>query len=560
MKKKLSLSNTRPPPPTKTTMGFLSTLTAAVSDTAEASLASLSLNEKPAAEKQQQEATTKASPSAAAATTTAPLALRASLPPPQGEPRPFSLWSFLKDAAGKQLFVLPLPIGFYLPLTEIQFRLEALEYSSALLDAAAACPAGSADRAARVAAFALSHYAATVRLGKPLLPMHGETYDIVDPNGKFRVVGEAVYTSFKEQTIRHAWFAESMTFVEGSSSSSSSASSTSSPRVPLWKVESDDQPVVGFKGTHLDFHLNWRDLITFADGEAFCYTKPTSVLGNLLGKKHTLTHRGCLSLRSSRGVGVDLKFLGEPGGAGSRLASMFGGKSSEDAATVEHEVRGVVMKKELGDGEETLVDDDEASIGSGSWAPLEGAPLLHGQWHRGLWAVTSSSSSGGAAGGEEEEEEGETEEEERTLLWEVSAGGEREPRFDLSPFALRLNALDASLEKALPPTDSRRRPDLRALEEGRFDEAYDLKMRLETALVARVAEHAARVKKENNSATFADASPAPRWFAERSPGSLLLKAGTPALRYRYKGGYWEARASGEWGQGVNEGIFDAAAK
>jgi len=547
-------------------MGFFSTLTAAVSDTTEASLASLSLNDAPAKQQQQQQeqrqtAPTKSTPpssassSPSAAAVAAPLAVREALPPPQGEPRPFSLWSFLKDAAGKQLFVLPLPIGFYLPLTEIQFRLEALEYAS-LLDAAAGFPAGSAERASRVAAFALSHYAATVRLGKPLLPMHGETFDVVDPAGKFRVVGEAVYTSFKEQTIRHAWLAESLTLVRGPSASSSSPSSSSpassSEVVPLWKVESDDQPVVGFKGTHLDFYLNWRDLVTFADGEAFAYILPTSVLGNLLGKRHTLTHRGCLSLRSSRGVGVDLKFLGEPGGGG-RLASMF--RSAEDAATVEHEVRGVVVAKERQQrGEEgaAAIDDDETSIGSGSWAPLEGAPLLQGQWHLGLWAVEHDDDGDhGGSEGAGRQRGG------RTLLWEVSAGGEREERFDLSPFALRLNALDAVLEAALPATDSRRRPDLRALEEGRFDDAYNLKMRLETALVSRVAEHAAAAKKSGNP-TFADASPAPRWFVERNPESLLLKAGTQALRYRYAGGYWEARAGGGW-EGVDEGIFAAAA-
>ena len=552
-------------------MGFFSTLSAAVSDTAEASLASLSLNDAPAKQQQQQQQQasptkpTTPPPSSSSAAVAAPLALRDALPAPQGEPRPFSLWSFLKDAAGKQLFVLPLPIGFYLPLTEVQFRLEALEYAAELLDAAAALPAGSAERAARVAAFALSHYAATVRLGKPLLPMHGETFDVVDPAGRFRVVGEAVYTSFREQTIRHAWLAESLALVEAPpspsppspprSSSSSSPPPAPSPEsglVPLWKVESDDQPVVGFKGTHLDFHLNWRDVITFADGEVFAYTKPTSVLGNLLGKRHTLTHRGCLSLRSSRGVGVDLKFLGEPGGGG-RLASMFRSSGGEDAATVEHEVRGVVVTKEREEGS-LVIDDDEASVGSGTWVPLEGAPSLRGQWHLGLWAVEDSVGDDGDGGAEGEEEQ--QREEKRTPLWEVAAAGEREARFDLSPFALRLNALDAALEAALPATDSRRRPDLRALEEGRFDDAYDLKMRLETALVARVAEHAVAAKRRGD-ASFADASPAPRWFVERSPGSLLLKAGTPALRYRYAGGYWEAREKGAW-EGVDEGIFAAA--
>lgn len=175
-------------------MGFFSSLTAAVSDAAEQPPSLASLSDEPA--KQASTATktmTSESSSNDSVATAAPLAARDALPVPQGEPRPFSLWSFLKDAAGKQLFVLPLPIGFYLPLTEIQFRLEALEYAS-LLDDAASFPAGSAERAARVAAFALSHYAATVRLDKPLLPMHGETFDIVDPAGKFRVMGEAVYT------------------------------------------------------------------------------------------------------------------------------------------------------------------------------------------------------------------------------------------------------------------------------------------------------------------------------------------------------------------------------
>jgi len=515
----------------------------------------------------------------------APLAARDALPAPEGEPRPFSLWSFLKDAAGKQLFALPLPIGFYLPLTEVQFRLENLEYAS-LLDEAAACAPGSVERAARVAAFALSHNAAAVRLRRPFMAMHGETFDVVDPHGKYRAMGEAVFTSFREQTIRHALVAESTTIVVGSASGSCSCCSSSSSLCcssrPLWTVESDDQPVVGFKGTHLDLHLNWRDLITFADGEAFAYMKPTSVLGNLLSKSHTLTHRGMLSLRSSKGIGVDLEFLEEPGGGFSKLASMMTMRGSSNvSATVEHEVKGVFVRKHGGGGagggeagrrggaaaagcdDSAIVDDDEyyqeADIGSGEWSPIPGAPILRGQWHEGLWQHDAGDTEVGKAP------------KEKNLLWNVDLDGEKkklEPRFYMSPFAVRLNARDAALDATLPPTDSRRRPDLWALEEGRFDDAYVLKMRLENALVARVNEHEKRVtataaeakKKKKISPSSCDdaSSPAPRWFEERSPGSLLLKAGTQALRYRYKGGYWESRATGKW-EDVDEEIFMAAA-
>jgi hypothetical protein len=90
-------------------------------------------------------------------------------------------------------------MGFYLPLTEIQFRAEELEYTG-LLDAAAQAPKGSVDRAMLVAGFALSHYAATVRLDKPFLPMHGETFDIYLPEKGVRVLAETVYTNFKENT------------------------------------------------------------------------------------------------------------------------------------------------------------------------------------------------------------------------------------------------------------------------------------------------------------------------------------------------------------------------
>ena len=384
---------------------------------------------------------------------------------PFAPPPPFFL-------PGKQLFVLPLPIGFYLPLTEIQFRLEELEHAH-LLDEAAALPKGSRARAARVAAFALSHYAATVRLGKPFLPMQGETFDIVLPERGLRVLGEAVVTDFKTQTVRHAWRADS---------------------AAGWALEADDQPVVGFKGTHLDFYLNWRDEIQFADGERFAYRKPTSVLGGLLGRKHTLTHTGTLGVRSSEGAAVDLTFH-EP--AAGLLAGAFG---RGDKNALVHEVRG-------------------AFVDPASGAPLPGAPTFAGQWHVGLDLVEE----GGAS----------------TRLWTPLAR-DAGARYDMTPFAARLNALTPALAACLPPTDSRRRPDLRALEEGRFEAAHALKMALERRLAAKLK----------------GGCPPPRWFEPRSEAALGLPAGDN-LRYRYKGGYWEARAGGGW-DGCDASIFEAA--
>ncbi len=46
----------------------------------------------------------------------------------------------------------------------------------------------------------------------------------------------------------------------------------------------------------------------------------------------------------------------------------------------------------------------------------------------------------------------------------------RKCRYDLTTFSLRLNEMTPGLEGRLPPTDARRRWDLKALEEGNYNE------------------------------------------------------------------------------------------
>lgn len=65
----------------------------------------------------------------------------------------------------------------------------------------------------------------------------------------------------------------------------------------------------------------------------------------------------------------------------------------------------------------------------------------------------------------------------KTELWRVH---ERGPApFNLTPFAITLNALPERLRPWLAPTDTRLRPDQRAMEEGRYDDASDEKSRVE---------------------------------------------------------------------------------
>ena len=197
------------------------------------------------------------------------------------------------------------------------------------------------------------------------------------------------------------------------------------------------------------------------------------------------------------------------------------------------------------------------------WIALLTTQLLVGQWDKGLWSHAAGSDAATAV---------------RTPIWTVVGRQGTPNRHDMADFALRLNELTPELEKVrkrgkkkwrgspfqprpshphsllslpsqvLPPTDSRRRPDMRALEGGHFEGAYAAKCAMEAALMARV---------KAINATGKGRSPPARWFELRSPDAMGALAAGDNLRWRYKGGYWEARASGAWG-GEGADIFAAA--
>jgi hypothetical protein len=104
--------------------------------------------------------------------------------------------------------------------------------------------------------------------------------------------------------------------------------------------------------------------------------------------------------------------------------------------------------------------------------------------------------------------------------------------YGLTAFAAALNEITSIEENHLPATDSRLRPDQRALEDGDLDRAEEVKVQLEEGQRAR------RREMEEAGETWA-----PRWFTrvgDESDGETAwrLKGG--------KDGYWEERARGSW--------------
>lgn len=116
-------------------------------------------------------------------------------------------------------------------------------------------------------------------------------------------------------------------------------------------------------------------------------------------------------------------------------------------------------------------------------------------------------------------------------IWTAASLVPNAPKvYGFTSFAATLNQLDDSLKNALSPTDSRLRPDQRALEDGKTDEAEALKARLEERQRAR------RKVLETHGAEWK-----PRFFElvkGEEEEEWKLAAG--------KNGYWECRDRGDW--------------
>ena len=75
---------------------------------------------------------------------------------------------------------------------------------------------------------------------------------------------------------------------------------------------------------------------------------------------------------------------------------------------------------------------------------------------------------------------------ESEVIWEANELPENNNlMYNMNAFSLQLNLLTDELKEKLPPTDSRMRPDCRAWEEGKVDEASEQKDALEQQQRAR---------------------------------------------------------------------------
>lgn len=129
-----------------------------------------------------------------------------------------------------------------------------------------------------------------------------------------------------------------------------------------------------------------------------------------------------------------------------------------------------------------------------------------------------------------------------SVAWErVVAPPDSDKWYNFTLLAAQLN----EHEPGVAPTDSRRRPDQRLMEEGLWDEANNEKLRLEEKQRAKRRELEAAA--EAAAARGAPAPPAPRplWFT-RAALSAHAAQPQPHLRHLYNHRYWDCKRRQDW--------------
>ncbi|GME58719.1 oxysterol binding protein [Neofusicoccum parvum] len=124
------------------------------------------------------------------------------------------------------------------------------------------------------------------------------------------------------------------------------------------------------------------------------------------------------------------------------------------------------------------------------------------------------------------------------LIWQCHERPTGIP-FNLTPFVLTLNALPERLKPILAPTDTRLRPDQRAMEDGEYDLAATEKNRVEEK------QRATRREREAKGEEFR-----PQWFTK------AVDETTGEEYWKFNGEYWKMRNKVASGEGQWEGCED----
>ncbi|PZC76740.1 hypothetical protein B5X24_HaOG204184 [Helicoverpa armigera] len=352
---------------------------------------------------------------------------RTRLPAARPTPGGPSLWNLLYKNIGKDLSQISMPVTINEPLNMLQRLCEELEYSE-LLDAASECKS-PIERMALIAAFAVSAYASSAHraASKPFNPLLAETYECVRDDKGFRFIAEQSTSHRAASKPFNPLLAETYECVRDdkgfrfiaeqvSHHPPISACHAESSRWCFWQ---EARIKTKFWGKSMEFQPTGRVHVRLLNtGDHYSWNKVTTCVHNLFGGQRWVDQYGDMHITChGTDITCKLNFIKASSWSSSR-----------------HEVRGAV-------------------VGGGSRLRLAG------RWSEALYAGDPPAA---------------------RCLWRPGAmPPEHELYYGFTRFAMELNELEPNMRSTLPHTDTRLRPDQRALEEGDVDAAEQLKHQLE---------------------------------------------------------------------------------
>jgi oxysterol-binding protein 1 len=383
---------------------------------------------------------------------------------------------------GKDMTKMTLPVSFNEPTSLLYRVAEDMEYTD-LLDSAAEI-IDSTERLVYVAAFAASEYASTIgRVAKPFNPLLGETYEYVRPDKGYRF--------FIEQVSHHppigAAYAES----------------------PKWDYYGESSVQAKFYGRSFDINPlgTWFLRLRPSTGgsELYSWKKVTSSVVNIITGNPTVDNYGTMQIKNwNTGEVCILEF--KPRGWGKSSAYIVTGRVVAADGKTRWSIGGRWNDKiyaRLTPGYEDVTFDSNATSS-----------------HAGNNRTNSINPS------------------QALLIWEAHPRPTGIP-FNLTPFAVTLNAIPDNLRPYIAPTDTRLRPDQRAMEDGEYDFAAVEKNRLEEKQRKR------RRQRDKDGEVFI-----PRWFSK-------ARCETTGEEYwKFNGEYWTTREAVTKGTSQWEGLED----
>ncbi|VDO37725.1 unnamed protein product [Onchocerca flexuosa] len=376
-----------------------------------------------------------------------------------------SIWSVLKKCIGKDLTRISIPVVFNEPLSFLQRLAEYMEYAE-LLEKANKCT-DAVERFEYVAAFIVSSLSCNyMRLSKPFNPLWFETYELDrSEKSNYRFIAEQV----SHHPPKSALHAESKSY---------EFDGVVSPRLKFWGTCIEVQPSGTFQLKLLNYSeiYTWKALnVTVHNivmGQMYMQLANTNFKWNLININWDFFFQeGYLHVQCNTGLECKLSFKNNDNGP-SRRSTFFQGYISKQEK---------ILRAIYGNWTAFLATCDITNFEFryNNWLEIgkqffqncsipKDIPLIQGS--KLIWKNHPRPSNSSAVS-----------------------------MYNFTSFTFLLND-PAGITDLLPPTDSRRRPDIRLLEAGQAEAAEKEKERLE--IKQRQARALMRYTKEK----------LPKWF------------------------------------------------